>query len=1026
MHRLVDLCVRYAGTIATLTLIALLGGLWSIRDAPLDVFPDFVPSTVDIQTEAPGFTAQQVEQLVTKPIENAVNGATGLSTIRSESIPGLSVINIQFSDNIDLYNARQGISERLSELGSSLPLGVGTPKLSPLTSSTMDLLKIGIRSKRVDAFTLRDQADWVMKPALLAVPGVAHVIVFGGAVRQIQIQPDLRRLTSFGITLTDLADAARGALALKGAGFVDLAHQRVLIQTPIPVPDPKVIANAVLTVRAGAPVTIGEVASVQQLPALKSGDALIQGQPGILLSLASQYGANTLEVTRAVEEALGQLTPALTRQGIEVFPRLHRPANFIEEALNSLERSLVIAAVLILAVLFLFLRDWRSAFITFLAIPLSLLAATLVLDHMGQTLNTMTLGGFAVALGVLVDDAIIGIENVLRRLAENRNRTEPRSHMAVIIDATLEVRGPVVYATIVVIAVFLPELFSTSVQGHFVGPLALAFILAVLASLLVALTTAPALSALMLRAGNSHGDQTWIRSLKNRQGRGIDWVNGNFRIVLLVLGILTLAAVAALPFLPSSFMPDFKENHFVMQANASSPGASLEEMRAVGERISADLLSLPYISTVSQQIGRAELGEDTNGPHQSEFHIELKPGTDVDQSAAEDKIREIIGRYPGIQSEVTTFLGDRISESLTGDTADISIKVFGDRLDTLDSIAHRIVSALDGMDGIADLQFKPQSGTPTLTLQLNPVALASAGLKTGDVLDAVETDFAGTIVGQTFQGIRSVDVVLLLPVAERNRVDALTSLMISGPFGPVPLGQVARIVPTDTRYLISHDGGQRFDAVTFNVVGRSLQGTVDEAKARVAALKMPPGFVVQFTGAAEAARAAQTQMLIYTAFALILIGIILFICFHWRGNTWLVLLNLPFSLIGSVAAIALMGSGLSLGAMVGLVTVFGISARNAILLLSHYEHLVEAEGADWRSETVTRGAQERLVPILMTAAVTALGLLPLAVGMAQPGQEIEGPMAVTVLGGLVTSTILNLVVLPALAQRFGGPKGREQ
>jgi CzcA family heavy metal efflux pump len=1003
-------------------LIALLAGLWAVRDAPLDVFPDFVPSTVDIQTEAPGFTAQQVEQLVTKPIENAVNGATGLATIRSESIPGLSVIKIQFSDNINLYNARQGISERLSELGSSLPLGVGTPKLSPLTSSTMDLLLIGIQSDKVDAYTLRDEADWVIKPALLAVPGVAHVIVYGGAVRQIQIQPDIRKLTSYGITLTDLADAARSALELKGAGFIDLAHQRVLIQTPVPSPDPQAIAHAVLTVRNGTPITIGEVAAVKEAPALKSGDALIQGKPGILLSLASQYGANTLQTTRAVEAALAQLTPALKKQGIQIFPRLQRPANFIEAALASLEHSLVIAAILILAVLYLFLRDWRSALITFLAIPLSLLAATLVLDRMGQTLNTMTLGGFAVALGVLVDDAIIGIENVLRRLAENRALAVPRSRLDVITDATMEVRVPVVYATIVVIAVFLPELFSTSVQGHFVGPLALAFILAVLASLLVTLTVLPALSFLMLKAKHSHGDSGWIRKLKYWQDRGIATVHGHFKIIIAILAGLTVCAVAALPFLPSSFMPDFKEYHFVMQVNASTPGASLAEMANVGRRISTDLMALPYVATVSQQIGRAELSEDTNGPHESEFQIELKPGATVNQSTAEDAVRQIISRYPGIQSEVTTFLGDRISESLTGDTSDVSVKIFGDQLNILDNVAHRITSALSGTSGIADLQFKPQSGTPTLAIQIKKNALDAAGLKVGDVLDALETNYAGLTVGQTFAGIRSVNVVILLPAAERNRVDSLSALMIGGPLGPIPLGQVARIVPTDTRYMISHDGGQRFDAITFNVVGRSLQSTVNDAKARVAALKLPPGVVVEFTGAAAAQQAAQTQMLIYTAFALVLIGMILFICFHWRANTGLVLLNLPFSLIGSVAAIALIGSGLSLGAMVGLVTVFGISARNAILLLSHYEHLIEVEDAPWSAQTVVRGAQERLVPILMTAAVTALGLLPLAIGINQPGQEIEGPMAVTVLGGLVTSTLLNLVVLPALAERFGGPK----
>jgi CzcA family heavy metal efflux pump len=1022
MRWLVGLCVRYAGAIATLTLITLLAGLWATRSAPLDVFPEFVPSTVDIQTEAPGFTAEQVEQLVTKTIENAVNGATGLDTIRSESIPGLSVITIQFKDNINLYNARQGISERLGELGSAFPTGVGQPKLSPLTSSTMDLLKIGLTSDKVDSYQLRDQADWVMSPALLAVPGVAHVIVFGGAVRQIQIQPDIARMNAYGFTLTDIEDAARAALALRGAGFIDTKNQRVLIQTPVPRTDPKIVSSAVLATRGGVPVTIGDIAAVRIGAALRSGDALIQGKPGVLLSLASQYGANTLETTRAVEEELDQLRPALAAQGINLYTT-HRPANFIEEALKSLEQSLVIAAVLILAVLYIFLRDWRSAFITFLAIPLSLLAATAVLEAMGQTLNTMTLGGFAVALGVLVDDAIIGIENILHRLHDNNQRPHPRPRLNVIADATMEVRNPVVYATLVVIAVFLPELFSTSVQGHFVGPLALSFILAVLASLLVAITATPALSALLLTAGHaSHHETGWILRLKAAQARAIGFCQNYMKPIGAVLVVATAASVAVLPFLGGSFMPDFRENHFVMQFDASTPGVSLEQMADAGKRLSGELLALPYVATISDQLGRAVLGEDTSGTHQTEFHVELKHDADVDQTEAEDALRDLAKHYPGIQTDVRTFLGDRIDESLTGETADVAIKVFGDDLDQLDTIGHQIVGALTGASGIADLQFKSQSGTPTLALQLKPEALSASGIKMGDVLEAVDTGYAGTIVGQTYIGTRTVDAVVLLPDAARARPEQLSSLMISGPFGPVPLAQVTRIAPTATRYSIKHDGGQRFVAVTFNVPGGALQATVADAQARIAkAVKLPAGVYLAFTGAAAEQRAAQTQLLMYTGFALIIIGMILFICFQWQVHSWLVLVNLPFSLIGAVIAILLTGKGLGLGAMVGLVTVFGVSARNAILLLDHYEHLVLVEGAPWSFDTVLHGAQQRLVPILMTAVVTALGLLPLAVGMNQPGQEIEGPMAVTVLGGLISSTLLNLVLLPALAQRFGGP-----
>ena len=1022
MRRLVDLCVRFAGMIVTLTLLLLVLGGWLLRDAPLDVFPDFVPSTVDIQTEAPGFTAEQVEQLVTRPVENQVNGASGLATIRSQSIPGLSLVTIQFKDGIDPYRARQGVSELLQTVSGELPSGVGPPELSPLTSSTMDLLKIGLLSDKVDAFALRDQAEWIIKPALLAVPGVAHVLIFGGAVREIHIQPDLRRMTAYGFTLTDLSDAAREALALRGAGFVDLAHQRVLIQTPVPAPDPAAVAHAIVGVRNNIPVTIADIATVKEEPQLRFGDSLVMGRPGVTLSLASQYGANTLQTTRQVEAALAQIVPALKAQGITVYPALHRPANFVEKALSSLEHSLLVAALLIVAVLYLFLRDWRASLITFLAIPLSLLAATAVLERMGQSLNTMTLGGFAVALGVLVDDAIIGIENILRRLSENAALAAPRPRLAVIADATLEVRGPVVFATLVVIAIFLPVLFSTSVQGHFLGPLALAFILAVLASLLVALTAAPGFAALLLRARDYHADAGWIRRAKSWQAHAIAWSDRNLTITGIVLGVMTAAAIAVLPFLSGSFMPDFREGHFVMQVSSSVPGTSLDEMLAVGGRISREVLALPYVATIEQQVGRAQLGEDTWGPHRTEFHVELKPDAGIDQQEAEDALRKILAHYPGLQSEVVTFLGDRISESLTGETADIAVKLFGSDLNALDRAGRQVTRAIAGTPGVADLQFGGESGTPTLFLQLDQGAMAASGLKAQDVLDAVQADFAGAVVGQTFAGIRSVNVAILLPAAQRNRPDTLSSLMIQGPFGPVPLSQVARIVGGQSRYTVSHEAGLRFVSITFNVVGRDLQQTVDAVKARVAAVGLPPGVYAQYTGAAAAQAASRNQMIGYSVLARVLIVMILVMSFHWRSNTGLVLINLPFSLIGSVAAIWLMGQGLSVGAMVGLVTVFGVSARNAILLLSHYEHLVEVEGAPWNRQTVAQGAQERLVPILMTAAVTALGLLPLALGLNQPGQEIEGPMAVTVLGGLLSSTFLNLVVLPACAERFGGPR----
>ena len=860
MKSLVTLCVRHFGTVSVLTVLALVLGCWGALSAPLDVFPEFVPSQVEIQTEAPGLAPQQVEELVTKQVENAVNGTSGLATMRSESIPGLSVVTITFADNVDVHIARQGIAERLSELGSTLPAGVGTPKLSPLVSSTMDLLKIGLLSDKVDAYALRDTADWIIKPRLLAVPGVAHVIVFGGNVRQIQILPDVIKLAAFGLTVADVSDAARAALPLRGAGFIDTPGQRILLRSPTPNPDIEAVKRAVITTRNGTPVLLGEVAQVQIAPALRSGDALIMDKQGVLLSLASQYGANTLTTTLAVEKALSDLEPALKARGITVYSRLHRPANFIERALGDLQHSLIIAAILIVVVLLLFLRDWRAALIAFSAIPLSLVAAIAVLDHYGYTLNTMTLGGFAVALGVLVDDAIIGIENILRRLRENSVSATPQPRLTVVRDASLEVRGPVIYATAVVIAVFLPELFTTSVQGHFVGPLALAFIFAVTASLLVAMTATPALCALLLRRHEVHEEPGWLKRTKSWQTAAVHGVGRRLRPDRPEFSRpWCWRRSSVLPFVGGTFMPDFREGHFVMQVSSSLPGTSLDQMLDVGRRISADVLALPYVDSIEQQVGRAELGEDTWGPHQSEFHVELKPDTTVDEGAAQEALRSILEKYPGIQGEVVTFLGDRMSESLSGETAQVAIKVFGDDLDNIDSAANRIVAALGKVPGIVDLQFKRQSGTPTIAIALIPEAMAALGVKAQDVLDTIESAYAGQTVGQTYQGTRTVDVVTLLPDSLRHQPTELTRLTIATPLGPVPLSKVARITPTEDRYSIEHDGGQRRVSVTFNVNKGSLSGVVAQAQQAISShVKLPQNVFIEFTGAAGG-RSADTH-----------------------------------------------------------------------------------------------------------------------------------------------------------------------
>jgi CzcA family heavy metal efflux pump len=1019
MARLISLCVRRRGVVAVLALLVLAAGFWDARDTPLDVFPEFVPAQVTIQTEAPGFTPEQVEKLVTRPLESALKGAQALASLRSESIPGLSVLTVDFAAGTDPQLAHQEIAERLSALAGTLPAGIGNPSLSPLTSSTMDLLKIGLVSDRVTPFELRERAVWVIKPALLAVPGVARVNVFGGDVREIHVLPQHEKLSAYGLTLTELATGVRAALAQRGAGFLDLAAQRVLIETPAPRPDTHEIAEAVVAVRQGVPIRVRDVATVEQASGLRTGDALVQGKRGVLLTLSSQYGANTLETTHAVEAVLADLINRLEADGISVYPALHRPANFIERALGNLSDALGIAAVLIMVVLFAFLRDPRFALISFVTIPISLLLATAVMTRMGHTLNTMTIGGFAVAIGVLVDDAIVDIENILRRVRQNAAASSPRPKPAVVRDASLEIRGPVVFATLAVLAVFVPVWLTSSVQGRFVGPLALAFMLAVLASLAVALTVTPALCALFVSAPDSRRDARWIRRLKRSQVRLVSLVARHLNVVVAGLGVVFLLALAWLPQLGGSFMPVFREGHFIVQLESASPNTSFQDMLAAGARISRELLDLPFIATVEQQVGREEKGEDTWGPSMSEFHIELRADADVDQVEAEKQIRRVVESHPGFNTEIVTFLGDRLSESLTGESAAIVVSVFGGDLDALDRTGVRIESALRQVPGIVDLNLSQQNGAPEMTVRPDPTALASWGLSRADLMDTLQTSFSGQVLGQTYAGLRMLDVVLILPEELRNRPETIGNLTLSSPFGPVRLGALASIAPAVSRSAILHDDAQRRTILTFNVRGRPVQDTVADARAAIDALgDLPAGVFVRFGGQAKAERAARVEMAVYSAMALAFIVLLLFVCFRRRAHPFLVLANLPFALIGSIAAAGLTGIGLSIGTLVGLVTVFGISARNAILLLAHYEHLVDEEGADWSMETALRGATERLVPILMTAAVTGLGLLPLATGLRHAGYEIEGPMAITVLGGLLTSTLLSLLVLPALAERF--------
>src|SRR5882724_5025098 len=689
---------------------ALLGyGIYVIRTAKLDVFPNFVQPQVVIQTECPGLAPEQVELLVTVPIETMVNGLGEMESLRSESIEGLSIITAVFKEGTDIFRARQMLGETLAETAGTLPAGVKTPRMTPLTSSTMDLLKIGLVSDRLTPMQLRTFADWTLKPRLLSVPGVAKCSSFGGEVRQLQIRVLPESLLAYGLALSDVLSAARVSTGVMGAGFIETRNQRITLQTEGQALTPEILGEVVVAHTNGFSVRLKDVAKVVEGAEPKFGDSRIQGRWGVLMTMSSQFGANTMEVTKRLEAALEEMKPTLDKAGITIYPRLHRPATFIEASLRNMDHSLALGAILVAIVLFLMLGSLRTAFISLTAIPLSLLTAIIVLQKCGITINTITLGGLAIALGEVVDDSIIDVENIFRRLREYQARKARETSGApvpanedagkssalgtifsVVLEASLEVRSAVVYATFIVALIFLPVLTLTGLQGSFFAPLALSYIFAILASLLVALTITPALAYLCFDKGVRKTEEPLLQRWLKSGYRGIlRFVARWPRAMIAVVVILCIFAATRLAFFGGEFLPEFREGHFVLQVFAA-PGTSLPQMLDLGTRVSQELLKNEHIDTVEQQVGRAELGEDPWGPHRCEFHVELKPTPGEEQEKMTDEIRALLKKFPGIEFEVTTFLGDRISESVTGETEPIVVNIFADDLDLLDSKAQEV------------------------------------------------------------------------------------------------------------------------------------------------------------------------------------------------------------------------------------------------------------------------------------------------------------------------------------------------
>ncbi len=1021
LNAIVRFALRFRVPVLALA-VAMLGyGTYSASIAKYDVFPEFAPPFVEIQTEAPGLSAEQVEILVTQPLENEINGVHGIEFLRSSSIQGISVITAVFKPETDIYRDRQLLGERLAEMAAQIPQGVKPPVNTPLTSSTKTGLVVGLTSKKQSLMTLRTIADWTVRQRLLAVPGVAKVPVFGGEARQLQIQYSPKKLTQYNLAVDDVLAAARRATGIRGAGFIDTPNQRLTIQSEGQSLTGEQLAATVVVHQNGSNVTLGDLGRVVDAPEPPFGAAAVMGEEGVVLVVSAQVGSNTLEVTERVEAALGELRPVLERESVVMRADLMRPGNFIQTSIHNVSSSLLIGAVLVVVVLFLFLFNLRTAAISCTAIPLSLLAAVTVLERAGMSLNTMTLGGLAIALGEVVDDAVIDVENILRRLRENRRSAAPLPAFDIVFNASIEVRSAVVYATFAVALVFIPILTLSGVAGRLFAPLAIAYILAILASLLVALTVTPALCLMLLGKGKFGGaEPPLVRWLAARYQNLLLGVERNPRGAIVAVLLFTCAGLGTLPFLGGGFLPELSEGHFILHISAV-PGTSLQESLSMGKQIAAELLKLPSVRAVAQRTGRAELSEDTYGTHYSEIEIDLKPLQGEEADAAEAEIRKALAGIPGVQSSLKTFLTERIEETVSGYAASVVVNIYGPDLNVIDAKAQEVARALGTVRGAIEVQVLSPPGTPQLAVQLRPADLRRWGFDSVSVLEAVGTAFQGETVGQVYEQNRVFPVSVILPKENRQSMASIGELTLRSPAGIyVPLSQIASIYETSGRYVVLHRGARRVQAITCNVAGRDVSSFVAEARRKVASsVSLPSGSYVEFSGAAQAQEQAQRDLLVHSLLAGLGIVLLLSIVMGNLRNLLLVLLNLPFALVGGVLAVFAGGGALSIGSLVGFVTLFGITLRNSIMMISHYEHLVTQEGLTWGPETALRGATERLAPILMTALVTAIGLLPLAIGSGDPGREIEGPMAIVILGGLFTSTALNLLILPAVALRFG-------
>ena len=1026
MKRIVQWSIDHHWIVIGLSVLLLAAGAWTARQMPVDVFPDLTAPTVTILSEGHGMAPEEMESLVTFPLESAINGASGVRRVRSATAVGIAVVWVEFDWGTDIFMARQLVSEKLALVGGTLPPQVERPVLAPVSSIMGEILFFAISSDADDPLTLRTIADTTVRRRLLAVPGVSQVTPIGGAERQFQVIAHPDALRANNISLTELLSAARGASENTSAGVYTEGAQEYVLEAVGRVRTPQEIGETVVALRGSRSILVRDVADVREGAAFKRGEGSRSGKPAVIVGVQKQPGANTIEVTDRLDRALDTLQAELPA-GLTIDRRIFRQADFIEVAVQNVVRALRDGGILVVVVVLLFLSNLRASAITLTAIPLSLATAVLALRAFDASINTMTLGGMAIAIGALVDDAIIDVENVVRRLRENYARPESERLPASVVvrDATLEIRTSIVFATVIIVLVFLPVFGLAGVEGRLLSPLAFAYIVALLASLVVAIIVTPALCYAFLpnAASIQRGHDGWLtRVLKSVFARLLPPVLDRPLPVVLAAVALLAVSVFALTRTGTSFLPDFHEGSLTVQAN-TLPGTSLAKSNEIGTRVERILMSQPEVIATARRTGRAEYDEHVQGVEAAEIDVGLREGSRSREELLAALRREF-STLPGTNVTIGQPISHRIDHMLSGTRANIAVKVFGDDLATLRRLGEGVRAAMANVPGVVDLSLEQQMDVPFVRFILNRSIIARYGLRPNDVTSAIETSFAGATVGRIFDRGTAFDLIVKLDssIAAAD-FDRVSDLPVDTPTGAViPVRLLADVRREQGPNMVLRENVQRRIVISCNVAGRDLGSVVDDIQAAVAqAVPMPMGYRVEYGGQFESEEAASQRLLGLGVLVIAGLFMLLVLAFGRARDAIVVMVNLPLALIGGVVGVFLTGGVLNVATTIGFITLFGIATRNGIMLISHIQNLMTAEGVTDFRVAVERGARERLIPILMTAMAAGLALIPLALSGGQSGSEIQMPMAVVILCGLITSTLLNMFVVPVLYLRYGRP-----